>query len=115
MTSCFKIGNVLTSDIEVLREVEKALDLHAYETSDLIHQYYLQLLGYQQGISRSEFGQLTIKANFTRTELVVGSIVQFKVHDCFKFLKLLNGISAPHSKWEKLGTYGSKWIMRFIC
>uniref|UniRef100_A0A0K8VC76 Protein unc-13 D n=1 Tax=Bactrocera latifrons TaxID=174628 RepID=A0A0K8VC76_BACLA len=71
MTSCFKIGNAVTSDIEVLREVEKALDLHAYETSDLIHQYYLELLGCQQGISRSEFGQLTIKPNFTQTGLVL--------------------------------------------
>ncbi|XP_028898430.2 protein unc-13 homolog 4B isoform X3 [Zeugodacus cucurbitae] len=71
MTSCFKIGNVVTSDIEVLREVEKALDLHAFETSDLIHQYYIELLGYQQGISKSQFGQLTITANFTQTELVL--------------------------------------------
>uniref|UniRef100_A0A0A1WM20 BAI1-associated protein 3 n=1 Tax=Zeugodacus cucurbitae TaxID=28588 RepID=A0A0A1WM20_ZEUCU len=71
MTSCFKIGNVVTSDIEVLREVEKALDLHAFETSDLIHQYYIELLGYQQGISKSQFGQLTIAANFTQTELVL--------------------------------------------
>lgn len=71
MTSCFKIGNVVLSDIQVLREVEKALDLHAYETSDLIHQYYIELLGCQQGILKSEYGQLTIKANFTQTGLVV--------------------------------------------
>ncbi|XP_053963719.1 protein unc-13 homolog 4B isoform X1 [Anastrepha ludens] len=71
MTSCFKIGNIVTSDIEVLQEVEKVLDLHAFETADLIHQYYIELLGHQKSISCSEFGQLTIKANFTETDLVI--------------------------------------------
>ncbi|XP_017464694.1 PREDICTED: protein unc-13 homolog D [Rhagoletis zephyria] len=71
MTSCFKVGNIVTSDIEVLKEVEKALDLHAFESADLIHQYYIELLGKQNSITRSEFGQLTIKANFTETDLLL--------------------------------------------
>lgn len=74
MTSCFKIGKIVTSDVEVLKEIEKTLDLHALETSDLIHQYYIELLGYQRNITKSEFGQLTIKANFTETGLLVRSV-----------------------------------------
>ncbi|XP_067616080.1 protein unc-13 homolog 4B isoform X4 [Eurosta solidaginis] len=69
MTSCFKIGRIATSNIEVLKEIEKTLDLHAYETADLIHQYYIELLGVQKRISKSEYGQLTIKGNFSGSNL----------------------------------------------
>uniref|UniRef100_A0A1A9WYQ6 C2 domain-containing protein n=1 Tax=Glossina brevipalpis TaxID=37001 RepID=A0A1A9WYQ6_9MUSC len=69
MISCFKTGNFATSDVEVLTEIERILDLHAFETADLIHQYYLERLGHQKEINKSEYGQLTIRANFTEAEL----------------------------------------------
>ncbi|KAL9892595.1 protein unc-13 homolog 4B isoform X1 [Glossina fuscipes] len=69
MISCFKTGNMVTSDIEVLTEIERILDLHAFETADLIHQYYLERLGHQKEINKSEYGQLTIRANFNETDL----------------------------------------------
>uniref|UniRef100_A0A1B0BLC4 MHD2 domain-containing protein n=1 Tax=Glossina palpalis gambiensis TaxID=67801 RepID=A0A1B0BLC4_9MUSC len=69
MNSCFKTGNMVTSDIEVLTEVEGILDLHAFETVDLIHQYYLERLDHQKEINKSEYGQLTRRTNFIETDL----------------------------------------------
>ena len=74
MISCFKSGHIVTSDVEVLTEIERILDLHAFETADLIHQYYLERLGHQKEISKSEYGKLTIRANFTESGLVVCNI-----------------------------------------
>ena len=71
MISCFKSGQIVTSDVEVLNEIERMLDLHAFETADLIHQYYLERLGHQKEIPKSEYGKLTIRANFTEIGLVV--------------------------------------------
>ncbi|KAL9927591.1 protein unc-13 homolog 4B-like [Glossina fuscipes fuscipes] len=69
MNSCFKTGNMVTSDIEVLTEIERILDLHAFETVDLIHQYYLERLDHQKEINKSEYGQLTRRTNFIETDL----------------------------------------------
>ncbi|KAM7362908.1 C2 and C2B_Munc13-like domain-containing protein staccato isoform 2-T2 [Cochliomyia hominivorax] len=71
MISCFKSGNLVTSDVEVLTEIERILDLHAFETADLIHQYYLERLGHQKEISKSEYGKLTIRAKFIDSGLVL--------------------------------------------
>ncbi|XP_023298008.2 protein unc-13 homolog 4B isoform X1 [Lucilia cuprina] len=71
MISCFKTGHIVTSDVEVLTEIERILDLHAFETADLIHQYYLERLGHQKEVAKSEYGKLTIRANFTETGLVL--------------------------------------------
>lgn len=73
MISCFKTGNIVTSDVEVLSEIERILDLHAFETADLIHQYYLERLGNQKELTKSEYGQLTIRASLTETGLVVSN------------------------------------------
>ncbi|XP_012162614.1 protein unc-13 homolog 4B isoform X2 [Ceratitis capitata] len=115
MTSCFKIGKIVTSDVEVLKEIEKTLDLHALETSDLIHQYYIELLGYQRNITKSEFGQLTIKANFTETGLLLhilngrnlvpmdpngscDSFVKIQFYPTNKFLNVQSYKTAVHNK-----------------
>lgn len=66
---------MVTSDIEVLTEIERILDLHAFETADLIHQYYLERLGHQKEINKSEYGQLTIRANFIEADLKVSLFV----------------------------------------
>lgn len=71
MISCFKSGQIVTSDVEVLNEIERMLDLHAFETADLIHQYYLERFGHQKETSNSEYGKLTIRAQFTETGLMV--------------------------------------------
>ncbi|ALC45396.1 CG34349, partial [Drosophila busckii] len=65
MISCFKIGNSESSDVKILSEIESTLDLHALETSDLIHQYYIDRFRYQTQQTSSPYGQLTISAQFT--------------------------------------------------
>lgn len=67
------MGQLSSSDIDSLAEIERILDLHAYETAELIHQYYLERLGHQKDCSKSEFGQLTIKAYFNDSGLVVSN------------------------------------------
>ncbi|KAI9577117.1 hypothetical protein GQX74_014530 [Glossina fuscipes] len=86
MISCFKTGNVVTSDIEVLTEIERILDLHALETADLIHHYYLERLGHPKEFNKSEYGQLTIRANFIETDLKdqqqkQNSLILFSIKD----------------------------------
>lgn len=65
------MGNMTISDNEALTEIERILELHAFETADLIHQYYLERLGNQKETSKSQYGQLTIKGKITDTSLVV--------------------------------------------
>ncbi|XP_023169664.2 protein unc-13 homolog 4B isoform X2 [Drosophila hydei] len=69
MISCFKIGDTKTSDVKILSEIESTLELHALETADLIHQYYLERFRYQKEQATSRFGQLTISAQFTDSGL----------------------------------------------
>ncbi|KAH8309667.1 hypothetical protein KR044_007803 [Drosophila immigrans] len=70
MISCFKIGSTI-ADVQILVEIESILDLHALETSDLIHQYYLDRLKYQKDESTAIFGQLAISAQFTDSQLML--------------------------------------------
>ncbi|XP_075147164.1 C2 and C2B_Munc13-like domain-containing protein staccato isoform X2 [Haematobia irritans] len=69
MISCFKTGSTTTSDSEELHEIERILELHSFETADLIHQYYLDRLGNQKETTNSAYGQLTIKGKFTDNNL----------------------------------------------
>uniref|UniRef100_A0A1B0BSP6 MHD2 domain-containing protein n=1 Tax=Glossina palpalis gambiensis TaxID=67801 RepID=A0A1B0BSP6_9MUSC len=82
MISYFKTGNVVTSDIEVLTEIERILDLHALETADLIHRYYLERLCHPKEFNKSEYGQLTIRTNFIETDLKVS--LYFHKNQCCK-------------------------------
>ncbi|XP_051863663.1 protein unc-13 homolog 4B isoform X6 [Drosophila albomicans] len=70
MISCFKIDNAVT-DVKILLEIETRLDLYALETSELIHQYYLDRLKYQKEESTAIFGQLAISAQFTDSEVTL--------------------------------------------
>lgn len=85
MISCFKSGQIVTSDVEVLSVIERILDLHAFETADLIHQYYLERLGHQKDVSKSEYGKLTIRANFIDSGLVVCNIQIKKKYNYLTF------------------------------
>lgn len=78
MISCFKIGDTKTSDVKILSEIESTLELHALETADLIHQYYLERFRYQKEQATSRFGQLTISAQFTDSGLSVSIIYDHK-------------------------------------
>lgn len=67
MKKCFKCEDAATSCIEkeTLEETEKLLQLHSYETSDLIHQYYLERLREQKSLSDTKYGLLTVRCGFT--------------------------------------------------
>ncbi|XP_058974958.1 protein unc-13 homolog 4B isoform X3 [Musca domestica] len=69
MLSCFKSGNIVLSNNEELAEIERVLELHGFETADLIHQYYLERLGHQKECIKSKYGQLTIKGRFNEKGL----------------------------------------------
>uniref|UniRef100_A0A1I8PQW5 Protein unc-13 homolog 4B n=1 Tax=Stomoxys calcitrans TaxID=35570 RepID=A0A1I8PQW5_STOCA len=73
MISYFKTGAISTCDNGALTEIERILELHSFETADLIHQYYLERLGCQKETTNSAYGQLTIKGRFVDNglELVI--------------------------------------------
>lgn len=75
MTKCFRCGETARSSIEkeTLEETEKLLQLHSYETSDLIHQYYLERFNEQKTMGDSKHGQLTIRCQFTDDSCLVVS------------------------------------------
>lgn len=60
-----------TSDKETLEAIERLLELHGYETSDLIHQYYLERVKEQATMTDSQFGQLTVRCWFKENSLEV--------------------------------------------
>ena len=68
MTDNFKTAENKTSenasDRETLEHIERLLQLHGYETTDLIHQYYKDRLKEQQETTESTFGNLTIQCFF---------------------------------------------------
>ncbi|XP_034664063.1 protein unc-13 homolog 4B isoform X4 [Drosophila subobscura] len=70
MIYCFKMGNVET-DVDILSTIKIRLDAYALETADLIHQYYMERLEYQKNQPLSPFGQLTIRAEFTDSSLLL--------------------------------------------
>lgn len=67
MVNSFKCGNESSSleERKTLAETEELLQIHSYETTDLIHQYYCERFKEQQAMNDSPFGQLTIRTNFS--------------------------------------------------
>lgn len=61
----------VSSDKETLEEIFKLLELHGYETCDLIHQYYIERVKQQDESSDSRYGQLTVRCWFEGTNLHV--------------------------------------------
>lgn len=49
---------------EILKQIEKMLELHGMETTELIHQYYIERLNEQNTMEDSNFGQITVRALF---------------------------------------------------
>ncbi|XP_055678420.1 protein unc-13 homolog 4B isoform X4 [Lutzomyia longipalpis] len=60
-----------TSDRDVLNNIEQLLELHGFETADLIHQYYLDRLKEQQVIRETPYGQLTVRCMFKNLVLEI--------------------------------------------
>lgn len=50
-----------TSDRETLEAIEQLLQLHGYETDDLIHQYYIERYREQSEMTDSPYGMLTVR------------------------------------------------------
>ncbi|XP_055321737.1 protein unc-13 homolog 4B isoform X2 [Sitodiplosis mosellana] len=67
MVKSFKCGDTASTCVEreTLAETEKLLQLHSYETSDLIHQYYYERYKEQQAMEDATFGQLTVRCGFS--------------------------------------------------
>lgn len=71
MISCFKTDHTCTSDVEILTEISRMLDMQALETAELIHQYYIEKYEYQKNMPKPNYGQLTVRGRITDSELVV--------------------------------------------
>lgn len=67
MIKSFKCGNTAEScsERETLESIERTLQLHGYETADLIHQYYLERYQQQSNMNDTPYGQLTVRCQFT--------------------------------------------------
>lgn len=72
MVKCFKCGEVARTCVEreTLAETERLLQLHSYETGDLIHQYYVERYREQEKMNDTPYGQLTIRGHFTADDLL---------------------------------------------
>jgi BAI1-associated protein 3 len=64
-------GEMICSDQDDLQHVKNLLQLHGYETSELIHQYYKDRLAEQNAMEDSPFGMLTIQCFFKQNILEV--------------------------------------------
>ncbi|XP_055524465.1 protein unc-13 homolog 4B isoform X3 [Wyeomyia smithii] len=58
-----------SSDKETLAHIERLLTLHGYETTDLIHQYYLDRLKEQEEETSESCGMLTVQCFFKENVL----------------------------------------------
>lgn len=75
MVKSFKCTNSIdekqSSDKETLENIERLLVLHGYETSDLIHQYYVERANEQAQLTDAPYGQLTVRCWFKENLLEV--------------------------------------------
>lgn len=60
-----------SSDKETLAKIDKLLELHGYETSDLIHQYYKERYTIQKTMEDAPFGLLTVQCFFQKNILEI--------------------------------------------
>lgn len=81
MVKSFEFGSAIvnTSRKETMETIEKLLQIHGYETCDLIHQYYVERHQYQSQMNDSQYGQLTIKCAFNGDNLEVSALK--RIHD----------------------------------
>lgn len=60
-----------SSDKETLENIERLLELHGYETCELIHQYYQERAKEQDQLTDSPYGQLTVRCWFKGNTLEI--------------------------------------------
>lgn len=67
MTKNFKSAETAETCVEreILAETERLLQVHSYETGDLIHQYYIDRYSEQEKLNDSPLGQLTVRCGFS--------------------------------------------------
>lgn len=110
MVKSFKLENSgkISSDKETLEHIERLLELHAYETADLIHQYYLERLEDQKNMEDCIYGELTVRCNFSNSSLEVEimngrNLVPMDSNgSCDSFVKIL---FMPGDKFLGIGTF----------
>ena len=77
MVDNFKCQNssdqkICSSDNETLEKIDKMLELHGYETADLIHQYYKERYSMQQlMVTDAPFGILTVQCYLQKNTLEI--------------------------------------------
>lgn len=76
MVENFKCQNngersIQTSDKETLEAIDKLLELHGYETADLIHQYYKERYTIQKTMTDAPCGLLTVQTFFQKNTLEI--------------------------------------------
>jgi BAI1-associated protein 3 len=60
----FNLGADELANVKVLEKIEKVLKLYGLETTELIHQYYVDRLKEQNSMDNEPYGLLTVKAYF---------------------------------------------------
>ncbi|XP_017765813.1 PREDICTED: protein unc-13 homolog D isoform X3 [Eufriesea mexicana] len=65
----FNIGADDATNVKVLEKIEHLLELHGLETAELIHRYHQERIKEQNELEDSEYGQITVKAQFLDNSL----------------------------------------------
>ncbi|XP_053984582.1 protein unc-13 homolog 4B-like isoform X1 [Hylaeus volcanicus] len=65
----FNLGADESSNVKVLEKIEYLLELHGLETAKLIHRYHQERIKEQEEIEESEYGQITVRAQFVDNSL----------------------------------------------
>ncbi|XP_071872058.1 C2 and C2B_Munc13-like domain-containing protein staccato isoform X3 [Bombus fervidus] len=65
----FNVGADETANVKVLEKIEHLLELHGLETAELIHRYHQERIKEQNELEESEYGQITVKAQFVDNSL----------------------------------------------
>lgn len=65
----FNVGADEAANVKVLEKIEHLLELHGLETAELIHRYHQERIKEQNDLEESEYGQITVKAQFVDNSL----------------------------------------------
>lgn len=75
MVNSFKSANLNSNKASTthvtLETIEQLLQLHGYETGDLIHQYYIERNREQNKMTDNPYGLLTVRCSFKEHNLQV--------------------------------------------
>lgn len=72
----FKIDEKLSQEEnkklnDILAKVERILTIYGMETPELIHHYYMERLGEQDSLEKSEDGMMTVQLQIEQDKLIV--------------------------------------------